>query len=110
MINSRGRYHVGCLKDTGSSLLSVLTTEDCVKLVIESEGEETAGAGKVYRLNDLLDLQSKLMLISGHGDKTKTDQVDVYIEVNVVNDCDLLVLMISLIRYLIALLDWQRSS
>ena len=95
MINSRGRYYVGCLKDTVSSSLSGLTNDDCVKLIIEAKGEDTAGEGKVYRLNDLLDLQSKLMLISGHGDKGKTDEVDVYVDVNVVNHFECLCFIIS---------------
>ena len=85
MINSRGRYQVGCLKSSSSSSRSVLTTDDCVKLVIEAEGEESAGSGKVYLLSDLLDLQSKLMLISGRGDKSKTDQVDVFVDVRIIN-------------------------
>ena len=81
MINSRGLYHVGCIDTRGHQFHSSLTAEDCVKLQIVAEGTETAGAGKEFRLNDLLDLQSKLMLISGRNNKTRTDDVDAFVDV-----------------------------
>ena len=81
MINSRGLYHVGCLDTKGHQFHSSLTAEDCVKLQIVAEGNETACSGKEYRLNDLLDLQSKLMLISGRKNKTRTDDVDAFVDV-----------------------------
>ena len=83
MINSRGTYHVGCPKSNNSPPRSIVTTNDCVKVAIEYEGEESACSGKVYLLNDLLDLQSKLMLISGRGDKSKADQVQVFMDVRI---------------------------
>ena len=82
MINSRGLYHVGCIDTKGYQFHSNLTAEDCVKLQIVAEGTETAGSGKEYRLNDLLDLHSKLMLISGRNKKTRTDDVDAFVDVS----------------------------
>ena len=85
MINSHGKYQVGCLKSHGSSSRPVCTTDDCVELVIEVQREACPVSGKVYRLSDLLDLQSKLMLISRQSDKSKTDQVHVFVQVRVVD-------------------------
>ena len=76
MINSHGTYKVGCLKSSSSSPRLIVTTDDCVKVVIE-----VASSRKVYLLCDLLNLQSKLMLISGRGDKGKADQVHLFVDV-----------------------------
>jgi hypothetical protein len=81
LINSRGRYHIGCVKNMSCSSLPRLTVDDCVRLVIEEKGEGTSGKGKVYLLRDLLDLESKLMLISGRSDGSKPDHVDIYAKV-----------------------------
>ena len=107
VISSRGEYHVGCLKDSSSSPQSVLTAEDCVKLVIEAEGEESAGSGKVYSLSDLHNLQSKLMLISGRGDECKTHQVDVFVDVRIIVLHTVCQLYCCLLRSLISQLPWR---
>ncbi|XP_022783821.1 E3 ubiquitin-protein ligase rnf213-alpha-like [Stylophora pistillata] len=73
-INSQGVYYVGCLNgDTSTSTtMEQLTPEGVIQLRIPAVDN---GHSKSYTLNDLKDLQSKLMLIAGKASKGK-DEID----------------------------------
>ncbi|XP_065826351.1 E3 ubiquitin-protein ligase RNF213-like isoform X2 [Oscarella lobularis] len=69
VINSRGRYTVG---GTAGDV------RDCISLEIKPLPTEKSGARKTFNLGDLQDLQSKLILISGHGSERQSE-VNVFV-------------------------------
>ena len=69
VINSRGQYTVG-----GTSG----DVRDCISLEIKPLPTEESGARKTFDLGDLQDLQSKLILISGHGSERQSE-VNVFV-------------------------------
>nr|XP_014350051.1 PREDICTED: E3 ubiquitin-protein ligase RNF213-like [Latimeria chalumnae] len=70
-INSRGIYNVGLLRECTDKL----SLENVVQLMIRSQHTE-----KVYTLEKLRELQNKLMLMSGKGERGK-EEVDRFMEV-----------------------------
>ena len=101
---------MGCLESNSISSRSLLklTTEDCVRVVIEADGQEYRGYGTVYRLSDLLDLQSKLMLISARDDRSEPDSLNVFVNVRMLVLFVVFVFLLNycLIRFLIMPLRW----
>lgn len=81
LISSRGVFHVGCIQTKGSLSGEGYTMDDCIKVEIVAEFEESAATGKIYSLSDLQDLQSKLMLISGQSNQSGNKDVEYFVEV-----------------------------
>ena len=84
MINSRGVYVVGRLnreQDSVSEREERLSLDHVVRLTVppKKSGEENA-QDVVYSLDEIKDLQSKLMLIPGKAEKGK-DEVDTFVQV-----------------------------
>ena len=79
-INLQGVYCVGCPNgDTSTSTtLEQLTPEKVIQLRMPP-GDD--GHSKNYSLNDLKDLQSKLMLIAAKASKGK-DEIDRFLDVS----------------------------
>ena len=79
-INEHGIYSVGCLyEDESSSIVPErLTLPNVIKLRVLSAKTENS---KEYTLNDLKDLQSKLMLIAAKASQGKQD-VDRFVDVS----------------------------
>ncbi|XP_065826355.1 E3 ubiquitin-protein ligase RNF213-like isoform X3 [Oscarella lobularis] len=69
IINSRGQYTVG-----GTSG----DVKNCISLKIKPLPNEESGGRKTFSLGDLQDLQSKLILISGHGSERQSE-VNVFV-------------------------------
>ena len=83
LINSRGNYHIGHTQFHIPSGCNV-TMDELVRVEIISEVDDSAGTGNVYRLSDLLDLESKLVLISGQRNEQSTstnEDIDYFVEV-----------------------------
>ncbi|XP_068759451.1 E3 ubiquitin-protein ligase rnf213-alpha-like isoform X4 [Montipora capricornis] len=83
MINSSGVYVVGrlnCEQDSGSEKGERLSLDHVVCLTVppkKSEGENAQDV--LYSLDEIKDLQSKLMLIAGKAEKGK-DEVDTFVQ------------------------------
>jgi len=79
-INERGIYSVGFLNEDESSSLvpEQLALPNVIKLRVPSG---KTGNGKDYTLDDLKDLQSKLMLIAAKASNGKQD-VDRFVDVS----------------------------
>ena len=79
-INLHGVYCVGCLNgDTSTSTtMEQLTPEKVIQLWMPAGDNEYS---KSYTLNDLKDLQSKLMLIAAKASKGK-DEIDRFSDVS----------------------------
>lgn len=79
-INEHGIYSVGCLNEDASSSLvqEQLTLPNVIKLRVPSG---KTGNSKEYTLDDLKDLQSKLMLIAAKASHGKQD-VDRFVDVS----------------------------
>ena len=84
MINSRGVYVVGRLnreQGSGSEEEERLSLDHVVRLTVppkQSGGDNTQDIE--YSLDEISDLQSKLMLIAGKAEKGK-DEVDTFVQV-----------------------------
>lgn len=79
-INENGIFSVGCLNedDSSSIVLEQLTLPNVIKLRVPSAKIENS---KEYTLDDLKDLQSKLMLIAAKASQGKQD-VDRFVDVS----------------------------
>jgi len=79
-INENGIFSVGCLNedDSSSIVLEQLTLPNVIKLRVPSAKTENS---KEYTLDDLKDLQSKLMLIAAKASQGKQD-VDRFVDVS----------------------------
>ena len=75
-INSSGVYVVGRL-DTrnvpSTQQGKRLSSKDVIRLTVTLKGENEEKQTKSYSINELKDLQSKLMLIAGKAEKGKED-------------------------------------
>ena len=79
-INARGVYEVGCLQQGKASGNGngEETLESAIRLTVPpKEGDKET---KVYNLDELKDLQSKLMLIAAKASQGK-EEVDMFVEV-----------------------------
>ena len=73
-INHRGMYEVGCISQANGEE----TLESVIRLTVPlKEGDKEM---KVYTLDELKDLQSKLMLIAAKGSQGK-EEVEKFVEV-----------------------------
>ena len=92
MINSTGVYVVGQLLPEGVSQTehgSRLSLDKVISLTVPPKERE--GDVKTYSLDELKDLQSKLMLIAGKAEKGK-DEVETFVKVGwLVRLCDAIV-------------------
>ena len=81
-INARGIYSVGCLRfvDDNESSEKDLSPQSVIKIVLPPERKDEGSEQKIYTLDDLKDLQSKLMLIAGKAAQGK-EEVDIFVEV-----------------------------
>ena len=79
-INEKGVYRVGCLSKNASAAMEKLSLDTVVELSVP-QGEK--GECKVYTLDDLKDLQSKLMLIAAKASHGK-EEVDRFVDVSLV--------------------------
>ena len=79
-INEKGVYRVGCLSEDASAAMEKLSLGTVVQLSV-AQGEK--GEFKVYTLDDLKDLQSKLMLIAAKASHGK-EEVDRFVDVSLV--------------------------
>ena len=78
-INEQGFYSVGCHNEDESSLVpEQLTLPNVIKLRVPSGA---TGNSREYTLDDLKDLQSKLMLIAAKASHGKQD-VDQFVDVS----------------------------
>ena len=77
-INEQGVYRVGCLSEDASAALEELTIDKVVELSVPQGKEEER---KFYTLDDLKDLQSKLMLIAAKASHGK-EEVDRFVDVS----------------------------
>ena len=75
-INSNGVYHVGWMVSQESPSTQGLTSlylDNVVRLTVSLKDEDGNLQSKAYSLEELKDLQSKLMLIAGKAEKGKDD-------------------------------------
>ena len=78
-INHRGIYQIGCTTQGKGSRNGEETLESVICLTVPpKEGDKET---KVYTLDELKDLQSKLMLIAAKGFQGK-EEVDTFVEVS----------------------------
>lgn len=77
-INEEGVYRVGCLTEDADSVMETLTLDTVIELKVPP-GEK--GYSKDYTLDDLKDLQSKLMLIAAKASHGK-EEVDRFVDVS----------------------------
>lgn len=79
-INAQGVYCVGCQDGDASALpaMEQLTPDKVIQLQMRAEDNVDR---KIYSLNDLKDLQSKLMLIAAKASQGKED-VDRFLDVS----------------------------
>ena len=83
-INSSGVYVVGHLdleKGRSSVQGKRLSSKDVIQLTVTLEGESGEEQRKSYSIDELKDLQSKLMLIAGKAEKGK-DDVELFVRVS----------------------------
>ena len=80
-INEKGVYRVGCLSEDASAAMEKLSLSTVVQLSV-AQGEKGEHK-KVYTLDDLKDLQSKLMLIAAKASHGK-EEVDRFVGVSLV--------------------------
>lgn len=73
-INEKGEYRVGCLSEDGKASVETLTLDAVIELKV-SDGD------KRYTLEDLKNLQSRLMLIAATASHGQED-VDRFVEVS----------------------------
>lgn len=84
MINSSGIYVVGHLVPEGSSSTEHkkrLSLDDVVSLTVPPKDTGEDLKSKMYSLDELKDLQSKLMLIAGKAERGR-DDVERYVKVS----------------------------
>ena len=83
-MNSRGVYVVGTLnrkQDSVSEKEERLSLDHVVRLTVPpKKSEEENAQDVVYSLDEIMDLQSKVMLIAGKAEKGK-DEVDTFVQV-----------------------------
>lgn len=79
-INEHGIYRVGYEDETSSIVPEQLTLDNVIHLTLPT-GEN--GKGKEYSLDNLKDLQSKLMLIAAKATHGK-EEVDSFVDVSLV--------------------------
>ena len=77
-INESGIYRVGCPSKDGSFCTEKLTVDKVIQLSVP---QENCGEHKYYSLDDLKDLQSKLMLIAAKASQGK-EEVDRFVDVS----------------------------
>ena len=97
-INSSGVYVVGQLvpaEDSSAERERRLSLDNVVSLTVPPKGESEDAEGKTYSLDELKDLQSKLMLIAGKAEKGK-DEVERFVKVSTMKMMDGIVLEIPL--------------
>ncbi|XP_068694646.1 E3 ubiquitin-protein ligase rnf213-alpha-like isoform X2 [Montipora foliosa] len=75
-INGMGLYRVGCPNQDGNTATGKLTLDEVIQLIVP-QGE--SGEQKYYSLDDLRDLQSKLMLIAAKA--LKKEEVDRFVDI-----------------------------
>ncbi|XP_067056125.1 E3 ubiquitin-protein ligase rnf213-alpha-like isoform X2 [Acropora muricata] len=76
-INESGVYRIGCLSKDGSFSTEKLTIDKVIQLSVP---QGTRGEHKCYSLDELKDLQSKLMLIAAKASKGK-EEVDRFVDI-----------------------------
>ena len=84
-INNNGVYLIGSLDPVeGPTMQSKIRPclENVVRLTVPLRDEEGNDESKIYSLDDLKDLQSKLMLIAGKAEKGK-DDVETFVKVRI---------------------------
>ena len=84
MINSTGTYVVGQLAPEGDASTEHekrFSLENVVRLTVPPKGTGDDLQSKTYSLDELKDLQSKLMLIAGKAEKGK-DEVERFVKVS----------------------------
>ena len=77
-INESGVYRIGCLSKDASLSTEKLTIDKVIQLSVP---QGTLGEHKCYSLDELKDLQSKLMLIAAKASKGK-EEVDRFVDVS----------------------------
>lgn len=77
-INEHGIYRVGCENESSSIVLEQLTLDSVIQLTLPT-GEN--GKSKEYSLDNVKDLQSKLMLIAAKASQGK-EEVDRFVDVS----------------------------
>lgn len=77
-INECGVYRIGCLSKDGSFPTEKLTIDKVIQLSVP---QGTRGEHKSYSLDELKDLQSKLMLIAAKASQGK-EEVDRFVDVS----------------------------
>lgn len=90
-INCSGVYHVGSkvsAEDPTTQSKGRLRVEDVVRLTVPLTSEGGKVQSKIYSLDELKDLQSKLMLIAGKAEKGK-DDVETFVKVWVMTSLSL---------------------
>ena len=83
-INSSGVYVVGHLdtkKGPSTRQGKRLSSKNVIRLTVTLKGENEEEQTKSYSINELKDLQSKLMLIAGKAEKGKED-VELFVRVS----------------------------
>lgn len=74
--NRRGYYRVGASEQFEVQSTDI-SLENSLRLCVPEEGKESDGINKVYKLSDIGDLQSKLMLIGGkEGTERELGQIE----------------------------------
>eukprot|EP00118_Oscarella_pearsei_P021368 m.239300 g.239300 ORF g.239300 m.239300 type:complete len:5831 (+) comp40181_c2_seq5:266-17758(+) len=74
LINSWGQYTIGCKPNETPE-----TIADCISLDVRLSRSEGGNSPKKFTLNDLQDLESKLILISGHSSERQSE-VNVFVD------------------------------
>ena len=83
-INSSGVYIVGHLDTKGFSPTEQgrrLSYNDVIRLTVPAKDGSEKAQSKTYSVDELKDLQSKLMLIAGKAEKGK-EEVDQFVKVS----------------------------
>ena len=83
-INSRGVYAVGHLNTNNgvpTEQRRQLSLNNVVQLTVPTKDGSEEVQGKTYSVDELKDLQSKLMLITGKAEKGK-DEVEKFVKVS----------------------------
>ena len=97
VINEKGVYRVGCISESASAAMEMLSLDTVVELNVP-QGEK--GELKVYTLDDLKDLQSKLMLIAAKASQGK-EKVDRFVDVSLVLSCNGISFLFTNIPYIL---------
>ena len=88
-INARGIYSIGrpsFIDDNDEFAKQGFSPKSVIKFVLPPEKKDEGAEQKIYTLDDLKDLQSKLMLIAGKAAQGK-EEVDIFVRVRMCFIC-----------------------